>query len=168
MNSNGSEKVKEKIASAEMYLHECCSLLSLPQKHFSEKAKEWIERRNFDENKKDELRRLIFTAALLSSTAEVDVFHFPPRYRQDHEAFFNTHFDELSLGDAVFHKLAHFFERLGRHEVTGIHRTVVEHVERPMISLAIQWAEGNHLKAARLLGMHRNTLRAKIKQLDIK
>ena len=65
------------------------------------------------------------------------------------------------------YKIAHFLRRLGRYEVTDVHKVVLEQVERPLIRLALQWAEGNQLKAARLLGMNRNTLRAKMKALGV-
>jgi len=39
--------------------------------------------------------------------------------------------------------------------------------ERPLLSLALGATRGNQLRAARLLGLNRNTLRKKIKDLDV-
>lgn len=50
---------------------------------------------------------------------------------------------------------------------TGVHRSVVEAVEAPLIKLALQVTKGNRVKAAGLLGLNRNTLRAKMTALDI-
>ena len=44
---------------------------------------------------------------------------------------------------------------------------ILEQFEKPVIEHALERAEGNQLKAARMLGMNRNTIRAKIKKLGI-
>ena len=48
-----------------------------------------------------------------------------------------------------------------------VYQTVIESVERPLISLALQVTSGNKVRAAALLGLNRNTLRAKINGLGI-
>ena len=40
-------------------------------------------------------------------------------------------------------------------------------MERPLLSLTLNATAGNQLKAAKVLGVNRNTLRKKIKDLDI-
>jgi two-component system nitrogen regulation response regulator GlnG len=49
----------------------------------------------------------------------------------------------------------------------GVYDRVLHEVERPMISLCLRATRGNQLKAAALLGLNRNTLRKKIRELDI-
>lgn len=49
-----------------------------------------------------------------------------------------------------------------------LYKSVVEAIERPLIEQTLERTEGNQLKAARILGLNRNTLRAKIKKLEIK
>lgn len=48
-----------------------------------------------------------------------------------------------------------------------LYRAMVEAVEKPMIEYVLQQTEGNQLKAARILGLNRNTIRARIKKLGI-
>ncbi len=48
-----------------------------------------------------------------------------------------------------------------------IYRAVVEEIEKPLIEAVLERVEGNQLKAAKMLGINRNTLRAKIKKLEI-
>jgi len=75
---------------------------------------------------------------------------------------------DLSIESFIGKKLEHFFERLGSHEARGLYETVIEQVERPMIERTLLWAEGNQIKAARVLGINRNTLRSKMRQLKIR
>lgn len=49
----------------------------------------------------------------------------------------------------------------------GIYDRVLREVERPLIGKALAATRGNQLRAADLLGMNRNTLRKKIRELDI-
>jgi two-component system nitrogen regulation response regulator GlnG len=49
----------------------------------------------------------------------------------------------------------------------GLYDRVVREVERPLIALTLTATRGNQIKAAQLLGVNRNTLRKKIRELDI-
>ena len=44
---------------------------------------------------------------------------------------------------------------------------MLREVERPLIALTLAATRGNQIKAADLLGLNRNTLRKKIRELDI-
>lgn len=48
-----------------------------------------------------------------------------------------------------------------------LYRRILDAVEKPMIEYVLSRTEGNQLKAARLLGINRNTMRAKIRKLSI-
>ena len=50
---------------------------------------------------------------------------------------------------------------------SDIHRQVMEQVERPLIRLALSVTSGNKLRTAALLGVNRNTLRARINSLGL-
>jgi len=149
-----------------MLLTECCELLSLEPKIFSAEAKEWIRRRRWSDELA-EMKQVVFQAALMAHAAVVDVVHFPPKYKHDHAALNKTHFDDLALEEVVHDKIAHFFVRLGHYDITGIHKSVLQQVERPLIRLALHQAGGNQMKAARILGINRNTLRSKMKSLGL-
>ncbi len=49
----------------------------------------------------------------------------------------------------------------------GLYGNLIEDVERPLIELALKHTNGNKIRAAKLLGINRNTLYKKIKSLDI-
>jgi two-component system nitrogen regulation response regulator GlnG len=50
---------------------------------------------------------------------------------------------------------------------SGVYDRIVREIERPLIALSLEATKGNQLKAAELLGLNRNTLRKKIRELDI-
>jgi two-component system nitrogen regulation response regulator GlnG len=49
----------------------------------------------------------------------------------------------------------------------GLYHRILREVETPLISAALAATRGNQIKAAELLGVNRNTLRKKIRDLDI-
>jgi two-component system, NtrC family, nitrogen regulation response regulator GlnG len=50
----------------------------------------------------------------------------------------------------------------------GLYHRVLREVEGPLISAALAATRGNQIKAAELLGLNRNTLRKKVRELDIR
>ncbi len=50
---------------------------------------------------------------------------------------------------------------------TGLYDRILKEIERPLITLTLQATRGNQVKAAQILGLNRNTLRKKIKELEI-
>ncbi len=50
----------------------------------------------------------------------------------------------------------------------GLYHRVLRELEQPLISAALAATRGNQIKAAELLGLNRNTLRKKIRDLDIR
>ncbi len=73
-----------------------------------------------------------------------------------------------ALGDAVERHLRDYFAAHGDGlPATGVYGRVLREVERPLITIALSATKGNQLKAASLLGVNRNTLRKKIRELDI-
>ena len=49
----------------------------------------------------------------------------------------------------------------------GLYDRVLKEVELPLIALTLMVTRGNQVKAAEVLGINRNTLRKKIRDLDI-
>lgn len=49
----------------------------------------------------------------------------------------------------------------------GLYDRVLQEVERPLLSLVMMECEGNQLRAAALLGLNRNTLRKKLRELGL-
>jgi two-component system nitrogen regulation response regulator GlnG len=72
------------------------------------------------------------------------------------------------LSEMVERYLAGHFSSYGRElPPPGLYDRVLQHVERPLLMAALAATRGNQIRAAVLLGLNRNTLRKKIRDLDI-
>ena len=65
------------------------------------------------------------------------------------------------------HIRSYFAAHKGGLPAAGLYDRVLREVERPLIVLTLGATRGNQIKAAHLLGLNRNTLRKKIRELDI-
>ena len=73
-----------------------------------------------------------------------------------------------SLGAAAErHLQAYFSAHRDGLPAAGLYDRVLREIERPLITLSLSATRGNQIKAAHLLGLNRNTLRKKIRELDI-
>ncbi|HTY66726.1 MAG TPA: nitrogen regulation protein NR(I) [Alphaproteobacteria bacterium] len=73
-----------------------------------------------------------------------------------------------SLGSAAErHLKAYFAAHREGLPAAGLYDRVLREIERPLITLSLSATRGNQIKAAHLLGLNRNTLRKKIRELDI-
>lgn len=75
---------------------------------------------------------------------------------------------EFCLSAAADKCLAHYFKQLhGTSPARELHTIIMSEVERPLIQHVLHYARGNQLRAAEILGLNRNTLRKKIRELSI-
>jgi two-component system nitrogen regulation response regulator GlnG len=74
-----------------------------------------------------------------------------------------------NLSEMVERYLAEYFAGFGTElPPSGLYDRVLHQVEAPMITAALSATRGNQIRAAELLGVNRNTLRKKIRELDIR
>jgi two-component system nitrogen regulation response regulator GlnG len=72
------------------------------------------------------------------------------------------------LSELVEHYLGNYFARFGRDlPPPGLYDRIIREVEYPLLSAALAATRGNQIRAAELLGLNRNTLRSRIKALNI-
>jgi two-component system nitrogen regulation response regulator GlnG len=50
---------------------------------------------------------------------------------------------------------------------SGLYDRILREVERPLLALSLQATRGNQIRAAELLGLNRNTLRKKLRELEL-
>ena len=67
-----------------------------------------------------------------------------------------------TIQDCIKDNLESYFQDLRGAEPHSVYDMVVNAVERPMLELVMQRAEGNQSKAAEWLGINRNPLRRKL------
>ena len=72
------------------------------------------------------------------------------------------------IADCVRRSLERYFKDLDGAKPRAIYDMVLKNVERSMLELVLDQAEGNQSIAAQMLGINRNTLRKKIQSLKIK
>ncbi|MFZ9502796.1 MAG: helix-turn-helix domain-containing protein, partial [Beijerinckiaceae bacterium] len=74
-----------------------------------------------------------------------------------------------SLSLSVEHHLAALFRAHGDQlPPAGLYHRILREIEGPLLSAALAATRGNQIKAAELLGLNRNTLRKKVRDLDIR
>ena len=69
----------------------------------------------------------------------------------------------LSLKASVARAMERFFVDLDGEQPCGLYELVLAQVEEPLLQSVLTHTRGNQTKAARLLGINRNTLRKKLK-----
>ncbi|GGD13755.1 nitrogen regulation protein NR(I) [Pyruvatibacter mobilis] len=76
--------------------------------------------------------------------------------------------EDETLGAAIERHLQRLFAEYGDAlPPPGLYERLLKELERPLISMSLGATRGNQIKAAQLLGLNRNTLRKKIRDLDI-
>ena len=72
-----------------------------------------------------------------------------------------------NLPDNIDTLLDQYFNDLDGDEPTAIYEMVINTVEKPLLLYIMNKTEGNQSKAAKMLGINRNTLRKKLKQYNL-
>jgi two-component system nitrogen regulation response regulator GlnG len=72
-----------------------------------------------------------------------------------------------SFAALIGRRIAQYLEKANGEEPRGLYQKLVAEIERPLIEQAMRRADGNQVRAARILGLNRNTLRKKLVDLGI-
>jgi len=80
--------------------------------------------------------------------------------------------DGIAISSSLGEACEHYFDNLFREDEDmskrhGIYHKYLAQFERPLIKATLGATNGNQIKAAQILGLNRNTLRKKIKELEI-
>jgi DNA-binding NtrC family response regulator len=104
-----------------------------------------------------ELETAVKRACILSDGHLLEVEDFDLKLRQ-----------VRSIGKFVESRLKGFMNNIKRLEKFNLYDMVIPEVERSLILMVMKETKGNQIKASKLLGINRNTLRSKIIKLGIK
>ena len=72
-----------------------------------------------------------------------------------------------NLPDNIDTLLDQYFNDLDGDKPTAIYEMVINTIEKPLLLYIMNKTEGNQSKAAKMLGLNRNTLRKKLKQYNL-
>jgi len=115
-----------------------------------------------------ELENLIRRIAALYTEEIIDETVVRAELDQGRQMSSNGEDADDSLAGSVEKHLARYFDA-DRDELPppGLYDRVLREIEKPLISLSLLHTQGNQLQAAKLLGLNRNTLRKKIRDLQV-
>ncbi len=74
---------------------------------------------------------------------------------------------EPNFSEILEDRLEGFVKKIKASEGKNLYDLLIQEVEKPLLKLALDETRGNQVKASELLGMHRNTLRKKMRELKI-
>ena len=73
----------------------------------------------------------------------------------------------IPLRQNVQDAIRRYLEDMGQSQPECLYRTLMAEVEPPLIEEVLRYTHGNQSRTAKILGMTRNTLRAKLHRYDI-
>ena len=141
----------------------------LPLKTLDEAAMERLRRYRWPGNVR-ELENLIRRLAALYSQEVIGLDIIEAEL--DEPAPATAMVAEAASGEGIAgaverHITEYFAAHRGALPAAGLYDRVLREIERPLIAATLGATRGNQIKAAHLLGLNRNTLRKKIRELDI-
>ena len=141
----------------------------LPPKGFEPAAIERLKRYHWPGNVR-ELENLVRRLSAIYSQEIVAVDMIENELASPGRApFANAAEATGDLSEAVERHLADYFLGFGNElPPTGLYGRILKKIELPLITAALVATRGNQIRAADLLGLNRNTLRKKIRDLGIK
>jgi two-component system nitrogen regulation response regulator GlnG len=69
--------------------------------------------------------------------------------------------------DTLHHEIVQLSEAFFSQKSGILYKSLLDVVEKPLIETTLRRTRGNQIRAAAVLGINRNTLRTKIKRLNI-
>lgn len=134
------------------------------RKYLSEKAEKLLVKHLWPGNVR-ELENTIRRAMVLSTSSTIFPEDFPSKIRERAAA---GRYDNMSLEEIMRIKLDPLIELIDMENTADLYSIVLAQMERPLIRLVLEKCRWNQIKASKVLGINRNTLKKKMDTLEIK
>jgi len=141
---------------AKHFLTDAVKRFETEKKELSKEAKDLLLKYNWPGNVR-ELENAIRRACVLSNGAVIE-----KRDLLLEEA------SSFTIKEFLEDKLKRYLKEMTKLENCNLYETVISEVEKALINIVMNETGGNQLKAAKTLGINRNTLRTKIREYRIK
>ena len=139
----------------------------LPPKHIDAEALDLLRHYRWPGNVR-ELENLIRRLAVLHSGDTIPFSAIATELREPSRMVEEQGDEPTSLGTAVERHLTKYFLAQGEKlPPPGLYDRILQEIERPLLSICLAATRGNQIRAAHLLGLNRNTLRKKIRDLGL-
>ncbi|WP_420547651.1 nitrogen regulation protein NR(I) [Curvivirga sp.] len=141
----------------------------LPSKTITPSAMQNLKNARWPGNVR-ELENLVHRLAALyaQDDIDVDVIEAELSDQQNTIPDRNTPAEGESMSEAIERHLRKYFEAHGDDlPASGLYAQMLKEFEQPLINLCLEYTDGNQIKSADILGLNRNTLRKKIRELGI-
>ncbi len=150
------DRNEEILPLAKKFIKLAVEQLETEMKDLSREAEEYLLTYDWPGDEK-ELETAVKRACILSEGHLLEIEDFDLKHKQ-----------VRSIGEFVESRLKGFMRNIKRFEKFNLYDMVIPEVEKSLILMVMKETKGNQIKAAKLLGINRNTLRSKIKKLGIK
>ncbi len=139
----------------------------LPAKRLDTEALDMLRHYRWPGNVR-ELENLIRRLAVLHSGESIPASAIASELREPVASMGQDGEEPASLSAALERYLSKYFAGHGdRLPPPGLYDRILQEVERPLLSICLAATRGNQIRAAHLLGLNRNTLRKKIRDLGL-
>ena len=144
------------------------ALSGMPKKIISTKAIQLLQNAPWAGNIR-ELENFINSLVVLISDEEITLNHVEENLNLIPSVNSNElDSDNGKLSSSVEKHIKRYFDLHGDSlPPPGLYNRILKEIELPLIALSLSATRGNQIKTSELLGINRNTLRKKIKDLDI-
>ena len=138
----------------------------LPAKTLDNESLETLRRHRWPGNVR-ELENLIRRLAVLHSGDSIPAVAITSELKEPVRALEEGGDSETLSGSVERYLTQYFLAQGDRLPPPGIYDRILAEVERPLLSICLAATRGNQIRAAKLLGLNRNTLRKKIRDLGL-
>lgn len=149
------ERREDILHLAKSFLKENVDKFETGPKEFSKDAKEFLQKYDWPGNIR-ELENVVKRASILSNNPVIS--------KKD---ILMSDIGSCSLKEFLEEKLKRYLKEMSKLDNCNLYDTVLSEVEKSLIIIVLQETGNNQLKAAKILGINRNTLRSKINAYKI-